>query len=145
MRASTPIDIGRLELELEYHPDRKFVDHLVSGLRFGFDTGITDPPGTPYICKNLQSALAQPQLVSELLQHELHMGYLLGPFDSPPFDVYRISPIGLAERKYSKKYRLIVDLSAPHNNAVHASINSLIDKNEYSLSYIGVDDCNFRY
>ncbi|CAF3412760.1 unnamed protein product [Rotaria sp. Silwood1] len=53
---------------------------------------------------------------------------------------YRINPIGLVESKYSKKKRLIVDLSAPHNDKDHPSINSLIDKDSYSLSYVTVDD-----
>ena len=65
---------------------------------------------------------------------------MIGPFTQPPFDVYRINPIGLVQGKYSKKYRLIVDLSAPHNNNEHPSLNSLIDKEEYSLSYVRLDD-----
>lgn len=51
-----------------------------------------------------------------------------------------VSSLGNAERKYSKKKRLIVDLSAPHNNENHPSINDLIDKNECSLSYVSIDD-----
>ena len=86
------------------------------------------------------SASKKPEIVTELLNKELEKGFLYGPFDTPPFDVYRISPIGLAEHKYSKKQRLIVDLSAPHKNENHASVNSLIDKNEYSVSYVRVDD-----
>lgn len=84
--------------------------------------------------------MRQPGIVSDLIEKELANGYLLGPFESPPFPVYRINPIGLAEGKYSKKCRLIVDLSAPHDNQEHASINSLINKNEYSLSYVRIDD-----
>ena len=62
------------------------------------------------------------------------------PFDKPPFDIYRINPLGIAERKYSKKQRLIVDLSAPHNNDTHFSLNSLIDKADYSVSDSRIDD-----
>ena len=35
---------------------------------------------------------------------------------------------------------LIVDLSEPHNSTEHASMNSLIDKNDFSVSYVTVDD-----
>ena len=37
------------------------------------------------------------------------MGYLYGLFQEIPFEQYRISPIGIAESKYSKKKRLIVN------------------------------------
>jgi len=51
-----------------------------------------------------------------------------------------VSPIGVAEGKYSYKKRLIVDLSSPHDDKIHDSINSLIDKDMCSLSYVKIDD-----
>ena len=36
--------------------------------------------------------------------------------------------------------RLIVDLSASHNNDEHSSLNQLINKVDYSLSYVKLDD-----
>jgi hypothetical protein len=39
----------------------------------------------------------------------------------------------------SGKKRLILDLSSPHNDAVHPSINDLIDKESSSLSYVNRD------
>ena len=53
--------------------------------------------------------------------------------------IYRLNPIGVAEGKYSKKKRLIVDLSAPHDNPNNFSLNDLIDKQEYSLQYVNID------
>lgn len=47
-------------------------------------------------------------------------------FDSSPFPVFQINPIGVATRKYSGKKSLIKDLSAPHNNKHIPSINRLI-------------------
>uniref|UniRef100_A0A8W8L8Q0 C3H1-type domain-containing protein n=1 Tax=Magallana gigas TaxID=29159 RepID=A0A8W8L8Q0_MAGGI len=78
--------------------------------------------------------------VDELLSSEIKKGFLSGPYQTAPFQQYRVSPLGIAERKYSKKKRLIVDLSAPHNNDAHPSINDLIDKDECSLSYVSIDD-----
>ena len=46
----------------------------------------------------------------------------------------------MAEGSYSGKKRLIVDFSAPHNNFNHASLNQLINKDEYSLIYVKLDD-----
>lgn len=86
------------------------------------------------------SARKQPEIVDKLIQYEMEKGYLDGPYDIPPYSVYRISPIGISQGKYSKKYRLIVDLSSPHNQSSETSINDLIDKDEYSLQYVRIDD-----
>ena len=136
----TPINISRLEQELSKHPDRVYVQKLVHGLTFGFDTGLQELPTTSFECKNLQSSERNPDIVTDLLHSEVEKGYLIGPYCSPPFDLFRINPIGLVQGKYSKKYRIIVDLSAPHNDSNNASLNSLIDKSEYSLSYVRLDD-----
>lgn len=53
--------------------------------------------------------------------------------------IYTVNPIGVAECKYSLKKRLIVTLSAPYYEDQHASLNSLIDKSEYFLSYVRID------
>lgn len=44
------------------------------------------------------------------------------------------------QRKYSGKKRLIIDLSAPHNNEYVPSINSLIPLPNFSLFYASVDN-----
>jgi len=64
---------------------------------------------------------------------------MIGPFDNSPFPTFRISPIGVATRKYSGKKLLIIDLSAPHNGLAD-SINSLIPLTPFSLFYNTVDD-----
>ncbi|VDI62454.1 Hypothetical predicted protein [Mytilus galloprovincialis] len=88
--------------------------------------GINVLPSKSLECKNLLSTKKFPDDVTKLVDDELRKGYLIGPFTKPPFDTYRISPIGIVEGKYSKKKRLILDLSAPHNNDEHHSINDLI-------------------
>jgi hypothetical protein len=45
--------------------------------------------------------------------------------------MYRVSPIGIVEGKYSEKKKLIVDLSSPHDGEEHSSINNLIDKEQW--------------
>jgi hypothetical protein len=82
----------------------------------------------------------KPIPVSDLIESEVNNGYLVGPFDQAPFPSYRVNPVGIAESKYSKKKRLIMDLSALHNKPGKPSLNDLIDKEEFSLSYIRIDD-----
>ena len=122
-----------MEEELTNHPDRTFVTCLTKGFQNGFDTGLSVLPNVSFECDNLLSAKKDPNATSELLQTELERGYLIGPFHSAPYETYRVSPLGIAIGKYSGKKRLIVDLSAPHQNEQHKSLNELIDKEEFSL------------
>lgn len=134
------VDVNYLKNLLKDHPDVGFVDTLINGLSLGFHTGISEVPKVSFECKNNLSARKDPLTVESFLQIEIDKGYMIGPFPKPPFECYRTSPLGLAERKYSDKKRLILDLSAPYNNDEIASLNGLIDKEEYSLSYVKIDD-----
>jgi len=125
---------------LLYHPDAVFTEYLISGLTHGFDTGLQHLPTLSHECKNLLSASQNPEDTTNLLVSELSNGYVIGPFDKIPFLHYRISPLGIAESKYSRKKRLIVDLSAPHDDSAHPSLNDLIDKDDFSLSYVSIDN-----
>jgi len=111
-----------MKQELINYPDKAFVNYLCSSLENGFETLVSD-------CKNLLSATQEPGVVDELIIKECKKCFLLGPYHSPPFDIYSISPICVATGKYSNKKRLIVDLSAPHDNQQHQSINDIIPYN----------------
>ena len=77
--------------------------------------------------------MTQPATASQLLETELERGYVIGPFANIPYKNYRISLLGIAESKYSKKKRLFMDMSAPHDNDCHPSLNEL------NLSYVTID------
>lgn len=142
MEQVTPssVCVATLQAELKNHPDKEFVDQLISGFTEGFDTGIQLLPHYSHQCRNNLSARQDPQKTEELIKKELDKGYLIGPFDQPPFEIYRINPISLAEKKYSNKKRLVVDMSAPHDNPDTPSLNSLISKEEFTLSYVKIDE-----
>lgn len=105
-----------------------------------FGTGIRNCPTKSIECKNIRSADSQQEDVSNLINVEVEKGYLFGPFDHIPFEHFRINPIGVAESKYSKKKRMIIDMSAPHENPDNPSLNELISKKEFSLQYVSIDD-----
>jgi hypothetical protein len=134
------VDVDALEEELRFHPDRAWVNDLLRGLKFGFDIGINEPPNEIFECKNLLSSKKEGAFVTAALKQEVDCNYIAGPFDSLPFTQYRVSPIGVATGKYSGKKRLILDLSAPHTEGEISSVNSQIDKDEYSLHYVTIDD-----
>ncbi|XP_071060142.1 uncharacterized protein [Pseudochaenichthys georgianus] len=136
---STPINTTHLAAALSTHPNPVFVDYLLSGLSQGFRVGVLSPPSVTLVAKNMQSAAKEPTIVSQLIKKELNKGYLIGPFQSSPFPVFRTSPIGVATRKYSEKKRLIFDLSAPRAGPF-CSINSLIPPEYFSLHYASVDN-----
>ncbi|XP_077319609.1 uncharacterized protein LOC143942234 [Lithobates pipiens] len=87
---------------------------------------------------NLRSAATDEQAIDQLLQSELDQDFVIGPFVQPPFNTWRVSPIGLVKGKFSNKLRLVYDLSAPHSSTV-PSLNSLIPSEEFSLKYASVD------
>lgn len=139
LKISTPINIDCLTLELQNHPDQNFIRFLLAGLRYGFHTGIRTMPTTVHHGQNLRSARRHPDIVAQLLTEEIQNGFVIGPFQSAPFPVYRISPLGLVFGKYSGKPRLILDLSWPHDDVLVPSINALIDKDECSMTYSTID------
>ena len=116
------------------------MDYLCSGLEYGFDTLVSDTNLKTKEYKNLLSARENADIVQERLDSECAKGYAYGPFSEPPFENYRVSPIGIAVGKYSGKKRLIIDLSSPHNSKSHSSINNLIDKDQCTLSYVRIVD-----
>lgn len=139
IKPSTPVNVPRLGHALRKHPNRCFVNYLITGLVHGFFAGLSHFPAASFSCPNLLSARREPEIVDALLEKELKKGFMIGPFDTSPFSIFRINPIGVATRKYSGKKRLIIDLSAPHNGQVD-SINDLIPLPPFSLFYSTVDD-----
>ena len=101
-------------------------------------------PELSYECKNLLSARNQFETTTELLNVELERGYVIGPFNQIPYEHYRISPLGVAESKYSKKKRLIFDPTAPHDNEMHPSFNQLINKENFTVSYVKIDNKDYQ-
>ncbi|RXN37603.1 poly [Labeo rohita] len=100
--------------------------------------GIEIKPDTSHISPNLQSALSEPNTVDTLIAKEVQEGFMIGPFKEPPFSPFRISPVGIATRKYSGKKRLIINLSSPHGSHI-PSINSIIPAPDFSMKYASID------
>ena len=132
---SSPIDIYRLELELTHHPDRNFVNHLLSTLKEGARIGYSGPRSSR-VSPNLISAAQHPDVVSLNLHKEIALGRVAGPYPSPPLPKFQCHPVGVIPKKHSTEWRTIYHLSYP----LGASINDHIPKDPYSLSYVRVDD-----
>ena len=75
--------------------------------------------------------------MSSYIEEEILAGRIAGPFCSPPFDVFQLNPIGLVPKKTPNKFRMIVDLSSPHDST---SVNYNIADEHASVSYASVHD-----
>ena len=131
---STPIHIPRLTKALEHHPDRKAVNFVINGLTNGFSIGCKTSV-TQSSPKNLKSATSNPKLVTAAFNKELSKGHISGPFSQPPLKDLHCSPVGMRQ-KPDGSARIILDLSQPEGN----SVNSGIDKSEYSVQYTSFDE-----
>ena len=134
--SATPINIDLLEQNLSNHPDKPFVIKLCTDLRQGAKVGYQGPR-TARFSRNLPTASALPEKIQENLDKEVKLGRTTGPFTEPPLRNFQVSPIGLVPKKHSDKYRTIFHLSYPKSGC---SINSSINKEDFSLTYVTVDD-----
>lgn len=85
---------------------------------------------------NLLSAMQNPTAVDAKISNELDAHRLAGPFSSPPFLVFRISPLGLVPKKIEGEFRLIHHLSFPKGS----SLNDGISSHHTRVSYATVED-----
>ena len=110
---------------------QKVLDMLTDGVKIG------RPRATRAIVSpNWPSARDHGLKVSQVIAMDLKLGRLHGPFSSPPYQAYIVSPLGAFQKRDSDKIRLIHDLSYP----AQGSVNSLIDPAEFSLKYASIDD-----
>lgn len=82
---STTINVHELSKKLSSHPNRCFVNFLLTGLVQDFLADLSFLPPGIHVFKNLLSALKDPKTVATLIQKELDTGYLIGPFLTSPF------------------------------------------------------------
>ncbi|KAM4794908.1 uncharacterized protein WCC33_000060 [Rhinophrynus dorsalis] len=84
---------------------------------------------------NLKSVLGNEHLVFDKLMREVDLGRMSGPFLSPPFQDFRVSPLGLVPKRVEGQFRLIHHLSYPKGE----SVNDGIDKEESRVQYASFD------
>lgn len=128
----TPIKVNALR---KYLKNYKLAQYLIHGFLHGFKLGYIGP-NTASVSPNLKSCDENPEAVQIKLKIELDSGRVKGPFNAPPIDNLRISPIGLVPKKNPGQFRLIHHLSYPHGT----SVNDFIDPNFSSVTYSSFDD-----
>ena len=123
-----------LERLLTFYPNQTIARYLFRGFTYGFDIGYRGPL-THGACRNLISANDHADAVNEAISKEVSRGHTVGPFDTPPFPILHISPLGAVPKK-DGTYRLIMDMSSPRGEAINEGIN----KEEFSVQYTPFDE-----
>jgi hypothetical protein len=114
---------------------KSIINTLISGFSFGFPLHYQGEIKS-IESKNLISALQYPKIVDMKLDKELTGNRLAGPFSSPPFNSFCVSPLGLVPKKTPGEFRLIHHLSFPKG----VSVNDGIPSEDTSVNYATVSD-----
>ena len=130
----TPIRVNRLvPLLLHYTPSATL--YLADGFIHGFPLHF-EGPRLAYAAPNLLSARQQSSVVDAKLAKELTAQRIAGPFDTPSFSQFRISPLRVVPKKTPGASRLIHHLSYPTGS----SVNDGIAFAHSTISYARIDD-----
>ena len=134
---TTPLNLPKWQSELQSHPDQKFSEFIIQGIKYGFRLGFNYSLHKlkPRL-KNLRSAAEHPSVVDAYLHNELLHDRLTHIHNPPSLPWFQINAFGVIPKRHKPgKWRLIVDLSAPDGY----SVNDHINKELCSISYISVD------
>ena len=102
----TPVVVFNLRILLDGCAPQ-LVDILLCRFSFGFRVHFQGAE-QPFEAHNLRSASENPTAVDAKLQRELGAGRLAGPFTSPPFKNFRVSPpLGLVPKKQPGEFCII--------------------------------------
>lgn len=125
----TPIKASVLDNLLGNYVDKKFI---IQGLQRGFDLGYEGPVASQ-ACNNNKSANANLKETTAKVASEVEAGRIAGPFDAPPLLNLKCSPLALREKSTPGKFRLLHNLSYPHDSSsVNANIPRAVAKTEYA-------------
>ena len=108
-------------------------EFLFKGFKYGFHIGHNAIDGLN--SDNTYQQKFNKLFISAKLEKEIELGRTAGPFVSPPFDFYHLSPIFLVPKPLPGDFRLILDLSFPKNSDC---INAHIDDSMKTVTYSNV-------
>ena len=132
----TPLQWREWDRCLASHPDERFREYVVGGIRDGFLVGFDYAGSCSPARGNMVSAKQHATIVSAYLAEECASRRVIGPFDPRVLPQVTTSYFGVIPKSTPGKWRLILDLSSPEGRSVNDGISS-----EFCLlSYVGVED-----
>ena len=129
----TPVRVEALTQLLHNYPGKSYI---VDGFTNGFDLGFQGTP-CPLMSNNNRSVNTRPEVALAKVTSEVNLGRIAGPFFSPPFPNFKVSPLSLREKSTPGKFRLLHNLSYPYDSR---SVNFNIPYEFSHLSYASVTD-----
>ena len=129
-----PVKVDRLESLLAGY-SLPFKTFLVDSFRSGFRISYIGEY-SHFESPNLQSVLHSPDVAFVKLKKEIDAGRVVGPFNAPPFPIFRTSNIGIIPKKTPNEFRLIHHLSYPKGS----SVNDFIPDESSSVRYATIND-----
>ena len=131
------VNPDRLRYYLRDHPDCELVNYVINGYTHGFELGMNRTPKPRGLVKNGREVCCNPEITQQLIDEEIRLGHVPGPFDEDPFPDMVHSPINLVA-KPNGKHHLIHDLSHPFRS--DQSINSCIPDENCTVQYHHIDE-----
>ena len=137
----TPVNVQEFEKLLRitsYNEDE--IDFLIDGFSYGFDLCYKGPKCIQQNSNNLKFTIGDKYELWNKVMKEVKEGRYAGPYESPPFENYIQSPIGLVPKDGGKKTRLIFHLSHPRDSSKGTSVNANIPDRLCKVKYKKLDD-----
>ena len=123
---------------LRDYPNLTVKNKLISGFTQGFSIGCHTQPSPRPPPSNNKNVLDKPHIAQDMVNEEIRLGRMLGPYDGPPVADLICSPLNLVPKAGdSSKHRLIHNLAHPYDEN---SINANIPDSEAVVSYIKFDE-----
>ena len=83
----SPINVTNFQIQLNAHPDRRKVDYVLNGFRYGFNIGFHPHlPKLKSAISNCPSAYEHLSIIDEYLAKEVKLGRVFGPTSTPISD-----------------------------------------------------------
>lgn len=129
----TPAKVNQLEFLLEGYDFHKR-NFILAGFKYGFHL-FSVGQSKPYESPNLFSARQQPHVVDQKLAKELATHRFAEPFDTPPFPIFRVSPLDIVPKNTPGDFCMIHHLSYPRGK----SVNDGISHEHSTVHYANID------
>ena len=124
--------------EVNYDPNE--IEFLSRGFTSGFDLHYQGPrEGIKYVSPNLKFVVGNKFELWNKVMKEVETGRYAGPYETPPFDSFIQSPIGLVPKDHGTKTRLIFHLSYPRNGKGRKSVNEHTPREFCTVQYKDFD------
>lgn len=92
---TTPLNWREWDTALMNHPDQRFRDYIVNGIREGFRLGFDYSRRCTRASRNMASAATHAQVIREYLAEECVEGRVAGPIDPVILPVVQVSKFGV--------------------------------------------------